>query len=295
MGEEAPGAEAFQPGGHQAGSSVALPPLTGPVPSGPPWSPAVTDGSLGAVQAITTWRGGFVALGRRSLASDEGPWAVWTSSDGVTWRETPARLAGLTRDVYHARVVGYRDGIIVAAAVGLDLVLWRSTDGVTWRRLPDRRIFQRPAAITMPDQRYLGIDSISVGHGRLRIAGTWNYHDCLNCPSWSTVWTTDDGREWHRTRPATHAFYWGLLEDTDVMGTDRGFIALRAFPGADPDDSPCPSPSRAWRSRDGSAEPGARRRVAVPAARASGPQGGRRPGLRQPLRAGPGTSSHPPC
>jgi len=89
----------------------------------------------GAMRGVTTYPGGFVAVGAN--ADDHGA-RVWTSADGLTWTVVPDQPAFhyYTLPVRMHTVVAMPDGL-VAAGLRFDAgkgsaVVWTSPDGTAW-------------------------------------------------------------------------------------------------------------------------------------------------------------------
>lgn len=250
LGDEAPAPDALLPGGRRTDSGPLLPPLAGPTPSGPAWTAGVLTGGRGTLEQIVRWRGGYAALGHDVDPSGWQPrWRLWTSTDGRTWNAVWRQPPGLTRDIEMARIIGHRGGLTVVAGVTSGLAVWRSKDGRRYRRLPDQPGLRRPPRLIGPSEYSFGLGSLTASRGRLRVAGSWRYHDCLSgCPLWDVTWTSADGRTWRRTatpvRTSDGAF------STPVVTTPSGYAAMGAgWCRPDADETVCRH--ALWRSRDG--------------------------------------------
>ncbi|MFN8623005.1 MAG: hypothetical protein U0869_19880 [Chloroflexota bacterium] len=244
MGTDAPGAETYE-----TAATADLPPLLAPTPTGMPWTVADTPPGSLDVWNVTRWRGGFVAFG----SFGNGPVVVRTSTDGTHWVDVPGALDGVHADAFSLRPIAYRGGItVVTTDEDLHLAVWRSENGVAWRRLADRPLFAQRALAGQTDAGgwNLWIQPLSAARGRLRIVGRWGYDDCPHgCPTWSRVWTSDDGLRWHGTRSWAGSPEASMGSDAQVVGTSDGFLGLRSAPAAS--GPGCWTPVRFWASKGG--------------------------------------------
>lgn len=183
---------------------------------------------------VATWSGGFVGLAReRFVEDDQAAMGTWTSIDGVTWRVSWNWLPGLRAVPEQLRLVGFGDGVLAIAVVGLRLWVWQSDDGLTWRRLPDLPAFGPPAGSPVNVTWQLDIGEPAVSDGRLRIAASWSYGICGNhCDDWYVrrVLTTTDGTRWRASRPSRDSRSWDALQSWGAVAIPGGFAGLRRVP-----------------------------------------------------------------
>jgi hypothetical protein len=188
--------------------------VTWRVAQGPPSATAT-------IAAITGDGPGFVAIGQRSAGSSRA--AVWTSTDGLRWRQAPDQTA---LGHFCARSIAGRPSGFVA--VGTDChspnaasaVIITSRDGRTWRRAPAQRAFSGNA---VPMSVIRGGAGFIAGGNYRRVGGRWG----------TALWTSADGATWRRVgffSPAGGARW--------IVRTAGGFVAVGP-------------PSRAFDSRDG--------------------------------------------
>ncbi len=142
-GSQSPGAS---PSASQSASPSASPsPTPTPtlaLPSGsvPPVSSAswtslhvvpLVGGPSGQTVSVTTWSGGYLALGQQS---DQGPLPAWISHDGRNWVELPAGTFGAA---IVALAAPCGDSVVVATqSFAGETTVWHSTDGVNWTSSP---------------------------------------------------------------------------------------------------------------------------------------------------------------
>jgi hypothetical protein len=153
----------------------------------------------------------------------EGPQAIWTSQNGLTW--TLAATHGITpqlpRDVILVltkTASGFlAAGQAAAAGGGSQGVIWISHDGLSWQRMTAAQL-----GLAAPGETVLGISY-----------ATWRGPDTLisgqvtkDGTTYSAVWlSTDGGSAWTRvTVPAGH----GAASTISGLGSDAsGLIAVR--------------------------------------------------------------------
>lgn len=183
-----------------------------------------------SVQAVASYKDGFVAVGWRDVGGDQDG-VAWVSADGVTWEEFEApSLGGAGRQSLQS-VVEF-NGVLVAGGFVTDAhgqgrpVIWRSGDGQGWSApsapLPIHDN-NRNAASDM------SVRSLTVSGDTLLAAGgdDWRPH----------LWhTTDPAKPWQLLPdPAKAPFEDGIaLEDIgrfgDVMvavGSDPAVIEMQ--------------------------------------------------------------------
>jgi hypothetical protein len=153
----------------------------------------------------------------------EGPQAIWTSPDGLSW--TLAATHGITPQLPHDAMLvltktasGFlAAGQAAAPGGGSQGVIWFSRDGLSWQRMTAAQL-----GLAGPGERVLGISY-----------ATWRGPDTLisgqvtkDGTSYSAVWlSTDGGSAWTRvTVPADH----GASSTISGLGFDAsGLIAVR--------------------------------------------------------------------
>ncbi len=170
------------------------------------------------VPEVTTWSGGFAALGR----GDSGLATIWVSRDGSSW--TSQMLPFLEGLQSH---LGALDGrlVIVAAVPSGDsdrLASWVSHDGRHWRRAKDRPVMAMPG---MHSPFFLSISRPLEVDGQLVVYGDWDGSRgavpfdfaFVSAPARKNAivaWRTRDGLHWTR-RPIT-----GSLLALDCVAED---------------------------------------------------------------------------
>ena len=158
------------------------------------WLPVPDDPAAFAeseVRAITTFEGGFVAVGVEGTAQVPTSAVAWTSPDGLTWTrvDDPAFADGVAVAV----VVAPFGGLV---AVGSDVdrreaVAWTSADGGRWTRVPSETSRQHPGGFAwMTDVVPIGDTVIGIGTYQGLQRGT------------GTAWVSSDGVHWQRARSA---------------------------------------------------------------------------------------------
>ncbi len=173
---------------------------------------------------------GRIAGGPRGWLA-EGPHAIWTSKDGLSWTLAAThgiapQLPGDSIEV----VTATADGFLAAGGAENQAVIWISPDGTTWQRLTATKLGLNAAGITPTNIQY----ATSRGNDTLISDG-------------SSVWlSSDGGTSWTRvTVPAGHAASDGI---SGVSFDGSGLIAVRPGSGA----SGAPG-GVAYFSRDGQA------------------------------------------
>jgi hypothetical protein len=154
------------------------------------WSPRL--GAAGVVFRGKLWLLGGVQkyyFGDDSdLRSD-----VWSSEDGVTWKEATAKAAWSPR-AYHCAVgLGnkmyvFGGGNYLPNYAALNDV-WSSPDGVTWTRETDKAPW--PPRIWF---------SAAVYRNRMWVLGGWSKNPSKN---WNDVWHSTDGKNWTALKTKT--------------------------------------------------------------------------------------------
>jgi hypothetical protein len=190
------------------------------------------------MSSVTAGGPGLVAVGPEFL---EGPAAVWTSADGLTWSRVPdddevfggAGIRDVTAGGPGLVAVGsFADE---AAGVAQRAAVWTSVDGLTWSRVPhDEAMFGGG-----DEQR---MTAVAVGGPGLVAVG-WFANEGLYDQG-TAVWTSVDGRTWSRV-PYDEAV-WGYGNVTSVVPVDSGLVAV----GADYGPS-LGRGGRVWTSPDG--------------------------------------------
>ena len=145
------------------------------------WTERIPPGSNITVTAVVGTGGGYVVAGAvNELGAIEGVSEsprIWTSTDGVNWRE--ASLDGGDSHGRVAQVTVDNVGRWVALGIlGDRLVTWRSIDGGHWQVTAD-----------------LG-DASDTDPSGLRLAGAPGGFVALNSSVPASVWTSDDGIGW---------------------------------------------------------------------------------------------------
>ena len=206
-----PGASTSPQASASPGSSVvpSLSPTSSPVPA-PAWEQTLGSMQpLGQLTDVTTWAGGFAAIG----VDANGDPRAWISEKGDSWTSAPFPLGPQREPGLGA--VGDR---LVAVAIvrhgsSQHLAAWTSADGVDWTRAPDG------PELRLPGQSQAGC--LRLGEP-FELSGTLVVHGyCDGCcgataapiaaagphallvraakePAGAYAWTTRDGRTWTR-------------------------------------------------------------------------------------------------
>ena len=132
-----------------------------------------------------------------------GPWASWTSDDGVSWTRS-SRLP-VAKSALISGVVRWRGGLVVAGTEGSrptktgavapgHPVTWTSREGVVWRRSPDQESLRYAGA----DRRNRGTDlgDLAAGGRYLIMAGNDLWEEAAH--EVARIWTSSDGLTWKR-------------------------------------------------------------------------------------------------
>ena len=163
----------------------------------------------------------------------EGPQAIWTSKNGLSWTLAVThgigpQLAGDSIDV----VTATADGFLAAGGAEKQAVIWISRDGRTWQRLTASKLGLKAAGLTPTNIQY----ATSRGNDTLISDG-------------SSVWlSTDGGTSWTLVPVSVdHAASDGIQ---GLSSDGSGLIAVRPGTGANgqPDGVAYFSPNgQAWR------------------------------------------------
>ena len=139
-----------------------------------------------------------------------GPWAVWTSSDGLSWTRSShlpvAKSAGITKVLpWNQELVavgdeGSRPG---PAEVGNfafgNPVTWTSREGEVWRRSPEQDSLRYSGAGRW-DYGTFANDVAAAGRYVVMCGGDWWYETGteVNAYGVARIWTSVDGLTWQR-------------------------------------------------------------------------------------------------
>ena len=128
--------------------------------------------------AFLNWRNWSGEASTSLRGAKLGPWASWTSDDGVSWTRS-SRLP-VAKSALISGVVRWRGGLVVAGTEGSrptktgavapgHPVTWTSREGVVWRRSPDQESLRYAGA----DRRNRGTDlgDLAAGGRYLIMAG----------------------------------------------------------------------------------------------------------------------------
>jgi hypothetical protein len=153
----------------------------------------------------------------------EGPQAIWTSPDGLSWTlaATHGITPGLPRDGIWV-MTKTADGFLAAgqgaaAGGGSQAVIWISHDGLSWQRLTAAQL-----GLAGPDETVQAIYYATWRGGDTLISGQVT----KDGTTYSAVWlSTDGGSAWTRvTVPADH----GAGNTVSGLGSDAsGLVAVR--------------------------------------------------------------------
>jgi hypothetical protein len=221
---------------------------------------------IGALEAVSTGAGGFVAVGRGCTGDVEADLTceavVWVARDGRTWSRAPVQAAldvgGYVTtsgpEVGMFDVAGGADGVVAIGYAhtgrAMQPTAWFSPDGLTWQRTAlaaDDRY--RVTAVTWDGQRY-----VAVGEDRSEWDGT--LEGMSSAVVRAAAWTSPDGVAWTRA-PAASSLEVGGLIDTMEDPSSGGMADVAEAPGGlVAVGSTCDGPARscepaAWLSQDG--------------------------------------------
>jgi hypothetical protein len=158
------------------------------------WEPVADDPVAFAnaeVRSITTFDGGFVAVGVVGTVQEHTGALAWTSPDGASWTriDDPAFDKGVAVSVVPAPFGG-----LVAVGSTVDrrtAVAWTSPDGRHWTRAPDEPSRQHSGGFAwMTDVVAIGDAVIGVGDVQGLQRGT------------AVSWLSDDGLTWTKSPEA---------------------------------------------------------------------------------------------
>lgn len=175
-----------------SGATVPVPAFATLEPTGPAWArvPLAPGIGQGAMESITTWRSGVVAVGRDRLT---GRAYAWRSDAGSRWKRSilPPAVAKVTGPLLLAG-----DGRSLVLIGFLDvpdhrIAIWTSTDTQRWVPVDDQ------AALQFSRQHAMFVNLIDAGHqdGRLYVAAQRCVEGCRN----PVLLTSADGRRWSRS------------------------------------------------------------------------------------------------
>jgi hypothetical protein len=161
---------------------------------GSSWTAAPDDAAAFAdaeVRAISTFDGGFVAVGVVGSVQQRTGAVAWTSRDGMAWQriDDPTLTGGLTVALTAAPFGGL-------VAVGSDLdrreaAAWTSPDGAHWTRAPSEPSRVHGGGYAwMTDVMAIGDEVVGIGEDQGLQRGT------------GTAWVSRDGSHWDQARTA---------------------------------------------------------------------------------------------
>ena len=173
------------------------------------------------VEAVTTWPGGFAAVGTVEDTPGHGVAAAWTSRDGTSWERAP-------RDQPAFDLADGTDAISVTAggpglvAVGFSYLIgqglhahaWTSADGVTWRVANDP-----PEWSGQGENVVSGVCTLR--SGRLLAVGYKRPTDEQD--GWA--WVSKDGDTWERAPDDAALGGAGLQFPHECTSTTGGAVA----------------------------------------------------------------------
>ena len=181
---------------------------------GTDWTPAIIDSipEWGWAFDVTAGGPGYVAVGS----------SIWTSPDGITWRDAGGRL--LFGELHAVAAGG--PGLVAVGQRGGFPTVWTSPDGLRWSQIPEDGAPQ----CGYEDQM---LDIVAGGPGLVAVG---------QCGGIATVWTSPDGFEW---TPVPHdpTVFGDSGELASIAVADSGFVAV----GHISDDGS----KGIWRSDDG--------------------------------------------
>jgi hypothetical protein len=232
------------PGGSLLPSATAAPsdspaPST-PAPTAPPqaaisgvaWDD--TAGTIdGSVYRVTAEGGLFYALG--SLDFDSA--AVWSSSDGSTWRAFelpfPSEWGPEPGSVLASNMASVDGRLVVVGTVSindyLEPVVWESTDGIEWQE------------VDSGDFRLDAFNVLDVSAGPAELVAITHEYGAGSGSAWRSA---DGGRTW-----TEHTLPGDAPTATVVVGTTRGYLIGGAV--GESYDAEVTSSPRIWHSPDG--------------------------------------------
>ena len=143
------------------------------------------------INAVVADGPGFVAVGSEwnEQADGEGQAMVWTSIDGLVWRQSDSQDLDSVGAQFAHGVVAMNDQLVAA---GYDertgeAAIWRASDGASWSRLSDQ------PDLGGPGQQQIW--SLVPASGGLMAVGTGHFADDDWHPA---VWLSPDGLSWER-------------------------------------------------------------------------------------------------
>jgi hypothetical protein len=221
----------------------------------------VTLAGAPARVSVTTWSGGYVALG---APTNQVSLPGWISRDGRTWTELPADTFGAAAISVAAPCA---DGVVVAVQSQTgERTVWRSADGVTWTSVqsPQMRISRdgdlagnQTGAVAIPNEPTNGIVFSSDGAtwqtvslpgasaSRVEAVAAFRTGFVALGDSGSTTrsplaWSSTDGLHWTRATVENHPDY-GFFS---VASAGSGLVAFSTT-------AEVPGLTAFWTSSDG--------------------------------------------
>jgi class 3 adenylate cyclase len=173
-----------------------------------------------AMTAVTGGRRGLVAVGWSSSSGDMDA-AVWTSSDGSSWKGVAgAEELGGVGDQVMNRVAPGGPGLIAVgyedAGEGRDGAIWTSSDGLSWDRV-------RSADAILGGIGNQEVRSLAGSGDRLVAVGYDDARGDLDAAAWSSR----GGRRWRRVPHAARVFGGPGEQYMNAVTAHRsGFVAV---------------------------------------------------------------------
>lgn len=189
------------------------------------------------MNAVTAWRGGFVAGGQVRTTSGASIAEFWTSSDGRSWTAHSATGSGATGSYLDGgnvvALASTTSGLVAVGTVssldGVTGTSWTSRDGGEWIQAQDGGLASdRPLAVGSAGERIVAVGDTS---DQSRAAAWWSI----------------DGRRWTPARVAGDTNHGLRIEMTGLANAGTGFLAVGQR------DSAGNGAAVAWTSPDGTA------------------------------------------
>lgn len=150
------------------------------------WEPVVEDpavfGQRSQLQDVEASASGLVAIGCNPCDEEDFVQAVWTSPDGLSWRQVPGiaeTFGGRTLITLYSsggEIIGWEDD---PAASGV-ATIWTTPDGVTWQRLNFQPLLEDNGGNNLP---------VRAGPGFVVPGVDADFTD-------PAVWTSQEGETW---------------------------------------------------------------------------------------------------
>ncbi|HET7182572.1 MAG TPA: hypothetical protein VFI15_10105 [Candidatus Limnocylindrales bacterium] len=229
-------------GGFVAVGRVADAPAAWTSPDGRTWQPATVERLAAGARAgepermatLLATRSGFLAGGSAGPELGDRQARLWRSTDGTTWTAVSDRDGFAGGEVVALAEADGGSALIALGRLGTGQratgsVAWTATGGDDWIRHDDPALAAGLVAAVAP----------APGGGWLAVGSDGDEREAL---AWSSV----DGASWTTAPREPSRLHSGeKIRMTDVIATDRGFVAIGNFVGVQYGDG------TSWLSVDG--------------------------------------------